>query len=138
MVLLLGALSLPASIRVGLLWKHSIPHSDTPRLERHPIAQAGQMRMLLLPITQTIACAVAYDTTTLAAVSAARCISPHHMRSFQSEGGLVLRNVMMHDIHEPLRRPGNPTATEMPSIAAETKLAAALVSKLLGARALRE
>lgn len=85
----------------------------------------------------TVAYSTAYNVRTLAAMNAASCVSDQHVAQYQREHGLVLRSVSTLDA-APLKRLGNPSPQELSGVADELMLAAALVSRLLGAEALRD
>jgi len=79
----------------------------------------------------------AYDIRKLTAMRAASLVSDGHVANFQRETAVVLRGVSSLDA-PPLRRLGAPSQQELGSVADELALAAALVSRLLGAEALRD
>ena len=81
--------------------------------------------------------AVAFEGATLAAVGAARRITEPHEAQFRTDHAVVLRGIHSCEL-DPLRKLGDPQPCEMDGVDAEMRIAAALVSRLLGAAFLRD
>ena len=90
--------------------------------------------MLLLVLTS--ATVSAYDVRTLTAMSAASHVSHDDAARYGHEGSICLRGVSSLT-HVPLARP-YPSRAELGGVADEMILAAAIVSRLTGAKALRD
>lgn len=97
---------------------------------------SNKLLFALLPAT-VHGVATATALRTLTAMSAASLISDSHVDEYRRQSGLVLRGVSSRTAM-PLRRLGNPSPQELGSVADERDLAAALVSRLMGAEALRD
>lgn len=81
--------------------------------------------------------AINFEGATLAAVGAARRMTPPHEAQFRRDRAVVLRGIHSCDL-APLRKQGDPQPWEMDGIDSEMRIAAALVARLLGAPALRD
>ena len=81
--------------------------------------------------------AVAFEGATLAAVGAARRITEPHEAQFRHDRAVVLRGIHSCEL-DPLEKLGDPQPWEMDGADAEMRIAAALVSRLLGAAFLRD
>ena len=81
--------------------------------------------------------AVAFEGATLAAVGAARRITEPHEAQFRHDRAVVLRRIHSCEL-DPLEKLGDPQPWEMDGVDAEMRIAAALVSRLLGAAFLRD
>ena len=81
--------------------------------------------------------AVAFEGATLAAVGAARRITEPHEAQFRHDRAVVLRGIHSCEL-DPLEKLGDPQPWEMDGVDAEMRIAAALVSRLLGAAFLRD
>ena len=94
---------------------------------------------MLLPLTSgtVLHHASAFESATLAAVGAARRITDNDVAQFRADHCLILRGVSKSGV-PPLRNQGNPQPLEMDGIDNELQLAAAIVSRLLNAAALRD
>ena len=76
--------------------------------------------------------ALAFEGATLAAVGAARRITEPHEAQFRRDRAVVLRGIHSCGL-SPLQKLGDPQPSEMDGVDAEMRIAAALVSRLLGA-----
>ena len=102
-----------------------------PNRYGRPPCAVGRLPTLLLLLAST-ATTAAYDAATLSAMRAANRVSDATIVQFRKEHGVVLREaVPSFTVEPPLARLGNPWPDEMEGVEAETKLAAALVSRLL-------
>ena len=81
--------------------------------------------------------ALAFEGATLAAVGAARRITEPHEAQFRRDRAVVLRGIHSCGL-SPLQKLGDPQPSEMDGVDAEMRIAAALVSRLLGAAFLRD
>ena len=81
--------------------------------------------------------ALAFEGATLAAVGAARRITEPHEAQFRRDRAVVLRGIHSCGL-SPLKKLGDPQPSEMDGVDAEMRIAAALVSRLLGAAFLRD
>ena len=98
---------------------------------------ANVMAVLGLTPSGPLHHAVAFEGATLAAVGAARRITEPHEAQFRTDHAVVLRGIHSCEL-EPLRKLGDPQPCEMDGVDAEMRIAAALVSRLLGAAFLRD
>jgi hypothetical protein len=101
------------------------------------LGSTSPMVVVLASATLGSTSSVATTVRRLTAMSAARLISDEHVDEYRRKSGVVLRGVSSAAA-VPLRQLGNPSPQELSSVADECDIAAALVSRLLGAEALRD
>ena len=106
-------------------------------------SDVATMMLMVLPLFTALAergplhHAGTFEGATLAAVGAARRMTEPHVAQFCRDRAVVLRGIHSCDL-APLKKLGDPQPCEMDGVDAEMRVAAALVSRLLGAPFLRD